>query len=125
MKKVVVSILTLFLIGVTFAMPINATTSTSDEGGYAALSIVWYYLYLRNEQKFDQLYNQSIQLGVDNQTLTLALELKQNATIYFNESIAYGRPEEGKLPILWKIRLAYLTIKEALAVLENAIQTLS
>lgn len=58
---------------------------------------------------------------MDSETLTIALEFRANSTELFNEAISVGTPDEGRVPMPWKVRKAYLMIKEAVGILADAL----
>ncbi|AIF69034.1 hypothetical protein PAP_03070 [Palaeococcus pacificus DY20341] len=110
------------LLGVGLA---SAQSSQDYAGTYYASGKIWYYLYLNQNKTFTEVYDKAVQIGVDNQTLTLALELQENATKDYEEAVAFGTPETGRFPIVWKIRRAYLNLKHAVELLNKALADLS
>ena len=89
-------------------------------------SLAWYYMYRNNDQKFDELYNLSVQSNVSNKTLELAMNLHTNASREYNESIRYGVPVDyrnfGWMIFSIHIRKAYLYIEAAINTLRSALQ---
>ncbi|ASJ04126.1 S8 family serine peptidase [Thermococcus barossii] len=98
----------------------------SDYTRISTMNYVWYMLYWRYDQKFDPLYQKAVELGVDNETLSLAMEHKKLADQYYEEAEKYLTPGREVLAIagLPYIRKAYVHIREAYNILEEAIREL-
>ena len=80
-------------------------------------------LYKYQKSKFDKLYNESLSLGIDNETLDEALRHAQIAEEYYQEAMKYGIPRESFIPQQIKpLRLAYIHIRKAVKLLEKAIE---
>ncbi|WP_297461493.1 S8 family serine peptidase [Thermococcus sp.] len=96
----------------------------SDIMRISTLNYVWYMLYWRYDQKFDELYKKALELGVDNETLQEALHYKELADKYYEEAEKYITPGRDNLAIaaLPNIRKAYLNILKAYTILEAAIE---
>jgi len=102
--------------------------STWDYKNFVKQSVAWYYLYQKENQRFNELYNLSVQMNVSNETLTLAMDLYENATAEYNQALTYGVPYDIKT-FRWvvfsvHIRKAYLYISQAVEVLEEALAPL-
>ncbi len=118
MARVLIAGLVMLLVGTGWA----AALQYGDYGTYYTAGKVWYYLYLNQNSTFTELYEKALDAGVDNETLALALELQANSTELFNEAISVGTPDEGRIPMPWKVRKAYLMIKEAVGILAEALE---
>ncbi|MBO8174681.1 MAG: S8 family serine peptidase [Thermococcus sp.] len=86
------------------------------------MTFVWYMMYRRYLQKFDELYNKSIELGIDNETIQEALHYKQLAEQYYEEASSFGSPLTNPIKALAPIRKAYLNIMKAVETLSKAIE---
>ncbi|AHF79466.1 S8 family serine peptidase [Thermococcus paralvinellae] len=84
--------------------------------------VIWDMLYTRYTHKFDELYNESIKLGIDNETIQEALYYKQLAEQYYEQASSFGSPLSNPIRSLAPIRKAYLNIKKAVEILEKAIE---
>ncbi|NJD98520.1 hypothetical protein E3E26_01730 [Thermococcus sp. LS1] len=93
------------------------------------MAIIWTNLFFAASDDFNELYLQAQESGVDNETLSLAMETYENAT----EVILHAWNEEdlehlrrtlwnmrGVIPRVYEIRDAYLKVKEAISILESA-----
>jgi len=108
-------------------LPFASGVSAADSLGIDEASVVWYYLYLHENQTFQVLYNSSIAAGVDNATLTRALALYRNSTVEYRLATAYGIPlgksEVHWLPFMLHIRRAYMDILKATVMIQGALQS--
>ncbi|ACJ16054.1 pyrolysin [Thermococcus onnurineus NA1] len=124
MKRAVALLAVLMVVLVPFAGAASATAWSYEN--FIKQSIAWYYLYQSDEEKFNELYNLSVQANVSNETLQLAMELYTNATAEFEKALMYGIPDEGRT-LRWvvfsvHIRKAYLYIEQAIELLEAVIE---
>ncbi|AEC51844.1 hypothetical thiol protease [Pyrococcus sp. NA2] len=90
---------------------------------YNFLSYSWYKLY---SGKFEELYNESLELGVDNETLALALEYHEKAAEYYAKvleltggNVLYHLSD---VRIFAPLRKAYIYEMKAVKTLEKAIE---
>jgi len=84
-----------------------------------------YFYYLRYNkalEKFNELYNKSVELGVDEETVELALEYKELAEKEYELAWQFGHPLKGHFQTFVHMRKAYLHIKNAIEILEKAIE---
>lgn len=127
MKRAVALLVVLTVALVPFAGAAGATAwSYWSYKNFIKQSIAWYYLYQSDEEKFNELYNLSVQANVSNETLQLVMELYTNATAEFEKALMYGIPDEGRT-LRWvvfsvHIRKAYLYINQAVELLEAVIE---
>ncbi len=126
MRKAGAIILLLVVALVPFAGAVSA--APWDYEKFIKQSVAWYYLYQNEEQTFKELYNLSTQMNVSNETLTLALELYNNATTEYQKALTYGIPYEART-FRWVVfsvhmRRAYLYVSRAVEVLEDALKEL-
>ncbi|NJE42224.1 pyrolysin [Thermococcus sp. GR6] len=124
MKRAVALLAVLMVVLVPFAGAAGAITWSYEN--FIKQSIAWYYLYQSDEEKFNELYNLSVQTNVSNETLQLAMELYTNATAEFEKALMYGIPDDGRT-LRWvvfsvHIRKAYLYIEQAIELLEAVIE---
>ncbi|WP_048149783.1 S8 family serine peptidase [Palaeococcus ferrophilus] len=89
------------------------------------MDVVWYTLYNRYAMKFNETYEQAVELGVDNETLNEALKHKDMAGDYYEQAWQFGHPLQGHIQAVPYLRKAYIHMKLALRVLEDAIEALS
>ncbi|MCD6559296.1 MAG: pyrolysin (pls), partial [Palaeococcus sp.] len=88
------------------------------------MDILWYMLYTRYNEKFNETYNRAVELGVDNETLQEAMKYKDLADQYYEEAWQFGHPMQGHIQAAPYLRRAYMNIKKALEILNKAIQSL-
>ena len=88
----------------------------------------WFFMY---HDIFEELYSTAVSLGVDNETLEMALELHNNATDLILDAWRCDSLEEilrrmqlGVIPKLYNIRKAFLMELEAINTLKDAINEL-
>ncbi|MDK2914985.1 MAG: hypothetical protein PWQ79_1900 [Thermococcaceae archaeon] len=121
MKKQLTSVLIALVVLLALAQVPSASAS-----GVVSASIVWYRLYLNQNSTYTQLYNQSLECGVDNETLKLAEELYANATEEFNKALDYGNPQNPRsilwVPFMRHIRKAYINIIKANELLKESLE---
>jgi hypothetical protein len=106
----------------------TAGATTWNYKNFIKQSVAWYYLYLDKQESFGELYNLSVQMNVSNETLSLALELYNNATAEYGQAMTYGLPRDTR-SLSWvvfsvHIRKAYLYMSQAVDVLEQALEEL-
>ncbi|WP_048147146.1 C1 family peptidase [Pyrococcus abyssi] len=89
------------------------------------LGYSWYKLY---SQKFEELYNEAIKLGIDNETLGLALKYHEKAAEYYSKvleltggNILYHLRD---IRLFAPLRGAYVNEMKAVRILEKAIKEL-
>ncbi len=124
MRKVAVLILAAFVL----LAPLAGTAGALQWNykNFLKQSLAWYYMYRSDDQKFNGLYNLSVQANVSNKTLELAMDLYINASREYNESMQYGIPTDyrdfGWMIFGIHIRKAYLYIEAAINMLRTALQ---
>jgi len=126
MKKVAAILALFLLVLVPFAGAVSAATWSYES--FIKQSMAWYYLYQSDEHKFNELYNLSAQMNVSDETLSLAMELYNNASAEYSQALTYGIPQ-GSRTLSWvvfsvHIRKAYLYMSQAVEVLEEALAPL-
>ena len=87
-----------------------------------------YFYYLRYNkalEKFDELYNKSVELGVDNETLKMGLKHKELAEKEYELTWQFGHPLKDHIQTLIHMRKAYLHIKEAINTLTTALESIT
>ncbi len=112
------------IIKVKYASPVTITVEYKTARWIVSTwNYVWYMLYWRYDQKFDPLYQKAVELGVDNETLQEAMKYKELADQYYAEAEKYLTPGRDNLAIaaLPHIRKAYINIRKAYSILEEAI----
>ncbi|GAB6102250.1 hypothetical protein JCM16138_14730 [Thermococcus atlanticus] len=118
-------ILALGLLLMFLALPLAGAayipSETKRAQALAKISMYWYYAYMKYDVQFGKLYNESIAAGVDNQTLTLAHALYDNATLQFKKAVG-GFGKYG-FPLPYEMLRAYRYIREAVGVLKLALNT--
>ncbi|NJE61039.1 pyrolysin [Thermococcus sp. 21S7] len=106
-------------------LPLAGTVSASG-GGITSATIAWYYLYLHQQDKFNELYNLSVQMNVSNETLQEVWSLYENATAEYSNATAFGLAPGKSAGVRWlsamvHIRKAYLYMSQAVELLEEAL----
>ena len=90
------------------------------------LNYFYYTSYRAQVFKFNKLYNEALDLGVSNDTLQQALTLNQTAAEYYNSAIKMSDyripPYLGDVRLIIPLRNAYLNIRNAIKLLEEAIE---
>ncbi|NJE07063.1 hypothetical protein E3E31_00650 [Thermococcus sp. M39] len=86
------------------------------------LNFINYMYYKKYIKEFENLYNKSVELGIDNAIIQEALNYKQIAEQYFKAAEGYGPiiNNLGNPRILMPLRKAYLNMKKAVEILEKA-----
>ena len=128
MKKIALVVLGVLLLGMaipqTGAAPVK---STERSNSLAMLSYYYYRNYNALLPKFNSTYQKAVELGVDNETLSKAMELYNNATFLMEKAVQLSPGNNilagiGSYRVLRLVRNAYIYLVEALRVLEEAIQ---
>lgn len=108
------------------------TKETSSHTNIITLSHLWTTWFFKYHDEFVGLYKNATTLGIDNETLSEALELHQNATNIIIDAW-WGRDLPSirnilwttrtilPIPRFWEIRKAYLMEKEAVELLKQAL----
>ena len=119
---------------VKFASPVTVTityTITSKRGpSLAMLNYMYYRYYLRELTNFEELYKKALELGVDNETIQTVITLNQTAEEYYKQAqeLAGGNIllglRIGDPRLLASLRKAYLNMREAVTLLQEAIKEL-
>ena len=119
MRKYIVVLLAVFLASMAIPMQIVQATEKSSIG---SIQHFYYLRYNKALEKFDELYNKSVELGVDGETVELALEYKELAEKEYELAWQFGHPLKGHFQTFVHMRKAYLHIKNAVEILEKAIE---
>ncbi|ALV61901.1 putative secreted peptidase [Thermococcus sp. 2319x1] len=119
---------------VKFASPVDVSityTITSKTGAsIAMLNYLYYRYYLKELANFEKLYSKALELGVDNKSLQMALILNQTAGEYYKKAqeVVGGNIlsgiHTGDPRLLTPLRKAYLTLRDAVLLLQEAINKL-
>ncbi|GAB6135052.1 hypothetical protein [Thermococcus prieurii] len=123
MKKLAGMLLLLILV----AVPVTAAAfSPQSASTVAGLTLRYYRSYTSMVQTFNSTYQKAVQVGVDNQTLSKALALYENATkeIAVAKNLSNGGcilASLGDYFVFLHVRLAYVDITNAINLLQNAI----
>ncbi|MBP1912053.1 S8 family peptidase [Thermococcus stetteri] len=90
------------------------------------INFFYYSRFLKLNQTFTELYEKARELGVDNQTLQMALEYQKAAEQLYQEGLEAMNPncETSGIFAFMKFRGAYISIRDAINILETAIQKL-
>lgn len=90
----------------------------------ATLNFIYYIWYNKGSRTFDELYNKSIELGIDNETIQEALHYKQLAEQYYEKAKQFGPVVQNlnNPRIMVSLRKAYLNLKKAVEILSKAIE---
>ncbi|WP_297535597.1 S8 family serine peptidase [Thermococcus sp.] len=106
-------------------LAVDYTTPSTLNQMLVMLSYMYYHNYVRYNQTFTELYANASAMGVSNETLALAEALYQNATMEFQKvmEISNGNlwGSLGDFRVFIHLRLAYVDIKKAVTILEEAI----
>ncbi|MBC7095150.1 hypothetical protein [Thermococcus sp.] len=103
----------------------NSDTQTvmrSSRGAVASLQYFYYLRYNEGLDKFEELYNKSVELGVDEKILELALEYKELAEQEYELAWRFGHPLKGHIQTFIHMRRTYLYLMEAIEILKKAIE---
>jgi len=104
----------------------GVSKQVSKEGGSITTINLFYYInYKRLSEKFDELYNKSMEIRISNETLQEAIKYKDLAEEHYKETQEYGpiMANIDNVKILAPLRKAYLNLKKAVEILENAVSS--
>jgi len=130
MKKVVALVLGIILLG-TVLPQTGAISVTTTTGLSPTMIMMLSYFYYRNYNallsEFNSTYQKAVELGVDNVTLSKAMELYSNATVLIQKATQYSAGGNilaslGSYRIMILVRNAYFYLSEAFNVLNEAVQ---
>ncbi|WP_240913663.1 CARDB domain-containing protein [Thermococcus sp. JdF3] len=87
------------------------------------MNYIGYMYYHMLSKRFEELYNESLRKGVDNETLTAALEHRKLAEEYYEKAEEFGPVLQNlnNPQILAPLRRAYLEMLKAVRILEEAL----
>ena len=119
MRKYIVVLLAVFL--VSMAIPIQIVQAI-EKPSVGSIQYFYYLRYNEGINKFEELYNKSIELGVDEETLESTLEYKELAEKEYELVWQFGHPLKGHIQTFIHMRKAYLHITHAIKILEKAIK---
>ncbi|AIF68702.1 hypothetical protein PAP_01300 [Palaeococcus pacificus DY20341] len=105
------------------AADIKITYKTSGDI-IRTMDVVWYMLYNKYNAKFNETYAKALELGVDDETIQEAQKYKELADQYYKDAWQFGHPLQGYIQAVPYLRKAYINIKNALDILNNAIEAL-
>ncbi|AHL22493.1 MULTISPECIES: hypothetical protein [Thermococcus] len=130
MRKVALAILGVLLLGM--AVPQAGAVSLTTTSGVSPTTIMMLtYFYYRNYNallpEFNATYQKAVELGVDNTTLSRAMELYTNATTFMEKATEVSAGGNilaslGSYRVMILVRNAYFTLRDAYEVLTTAIQ---
>ena len=131
MRKYIVVLLAVFL--ASMAIPLTSAVDEGQGDGTQVMRIglgrpigsLQYFYYLRYNEgidKFEELYNKSVELGVDEETLKLAIEYRELAEKEYELAWKFGHPLKGHIQTFIHMRRAHLYLMEAIEILEKAIE---
>ncbi|MCO6040328.1 CARDB domain-containing protein [Thermococcus alcaliphilus] len=113
-------------ISVLVSQSFNTKTSqeqTKDKSEIANLALFYYYGYLRYNETYSKLYNESVNSNVSEDVLRLAKSYYENATKAYANAERSGPIYQnlGDIRVFIYIRRAYLNIKNAVNILKSAV----
>ena len=89
----------------------------------ANIVIVFWVMYRYQKLRFDELYNQAVASGIDNETLQKALSYANAAEEYYQKANTYGTLPTEIVPYqIAPLRLAFLNMKRAVDILAEALK---
>lgn len=97
---------------------------TASEALYQ-IGTLWYVVYNKKLDTFEELYNKAVELGIDNETIQEALHHKEIAEQYYEEAGKFG-PIIRNLTnpkVLPYLRKAYIHMKRAVEILTEALES--
>lgn len=100
--------------------PLTTATGENSNSRIGSLQYFYYLRYNEGIEKFDELYNKSIELGVSEETLEMVLEYKEMAEKEYELAWKFGHPLKGHIQTFVHMRRAYLYLMEAIEILEKA-----
>jgi len=121
---------TYIIITVKFASPVTVIVEyTLPTVSLTSISFLYYKYYENGLDEFNKLYQQALELEVNNETLEEALKLNQTAAEYYKTALEFAGgksilPKLGDPRLLSPLRKAYLSIEEAVEILRTAIEAL-
>lgn len=109
---------------VTFYVTTSSSWNKPGKGrSKRFITVTFWILYKYQKEKFDELYNEALSIGIDNETLKEALENAGLAEEYYQEAMKYGSPLHTFVPQqVPLLRRAYLHMRKAVRLLEKAIE---
>ncbi|RLF87762.1 hypothetical protein DRN43_07055 [Thermococci archaeon] len=121
---------TYIIITVKFASPVTVIVEYAlPTVSLTSISFLYYKYYENGLDEFNKLYQQALELEVNNETLEEALKLNQTAAEYYKTALEFAGgksilPKLGDPRLLSPLRKAYLSIEEAVEILRTAIEAL-
>ncbi|WP_052696158.1 triple tyrosine motif-containing protein [Palaeococcus ferrophilus] len=101
--------------------PFKRAPPARGKGAVNVIIKLW-TLYRYREMKFEELYTEAVEAGVDNETLGEAMEYATLAREYYQEALTYGEPPQKVTPLqIRPLLLAYLNMNRAVEILERAL----
>ncbi|WP_324734962.1 pyrolysin [Thermococcus sp. SY098] len=91
---------------------------------YAMMNYIWYMLYNRYTEKFDEMYKETEQYNITNSTIPQVAEYKSLAEKHYELGWQYGHPIKGHIQALPHMRRAYMNIKKAYVLLDYSLKGL-
>jgi len=130
-SSVLLIILLLAAVSMAFsATPVVAASTQSSimskEPVISSLNYFYYSKFVKLNQTFTNLYQKALELGVDNETLQMVLNYQQAAEAWYRKGLECMNPMASSSGVLALIhfRKAYVSIRDAIRILENAIEEL-
>ncbi|ASJ06793.1 S8 family peptidase [Thermococcus pacificus] len=121
------SMATYLIVKVKYGSPVTFTVDfVPVKPAVSGINYFYYSRYLRLNQTFTELYQKAVELGVDNETLQMALNYQQAAEAWYKEGLEYMNPMATSSGVLAMIRFrrAYVSIQDAIRILEKAVEEL-
>ncbi|MBO8174009.1 MAG: pyrolysin [Thermococcus sp.] len=91
---------------------------------YAMLNYIWYMLYNRYTEKFNEIYESVAQYNITNATMPQVEEYKSLAEYHYQKGWQYGHPIRGHIQALPYMRRAYMNVKKAYVLLDYSLRGL-
>ncbi|WP_297466366.1 hypothetical protein [Thermococcus sp.] len=130
MKKIAFVLFGILLMGAV--IPQTSALSVTEQGGISpTLIMTLTYFYYRNYNallpEFNATYQKALELGVDNETLSQAMSLYANATLFMekatNSSVGGNvLASLGSYRVMILVRNAYFYLRDAINILTEAME---
>ncbi|AHF81128.1 nuclear transport factor 2-like protein [Thermococcus paralvinellae] len=91
---------------------------------YAMMNYIWYMLYNKYTEKFDEMYESVAQYNITNATMPQVREYKSLAEYHYQKGWQYGHPIRGRIQALPHMRRAYINVKKAYVLLDYSLRGL-
>ena len=91
---------------------------------YTMMNYIWYMLYNKYTEKFDEMYESVAQYNITNATMPQVREYKSLAEYHYLKGWQYGHPIRGHIQALPHMRRAYMNVKRAYVLLDYSLKGL-